>query len=134
MLDGDFDRGRMEDALDDAGDGVLRAGDPKGDVDLADTTTARPMGETLWFTLDDDRLIVLVMAHADADSATANVDVVTDALDQGDVIGYDRLWSDVMTVESVAADGDVLVVTARPADIVLGRWSHVIAARTFPPG
>ena len=222
VLDGGFDQERIEGALDDAGDGVWRAGDPEGDLDLADTTTARPIGETLWFTLDDDLLtvagdeddidadgetladdptlaalaaalddhdvysalltaddgllgpvadralgaaaspeavaaaedlpqcegitgaaagiaddgeplIVLAMAHADEDSAEANVDAVTEALAEGELIGNQRPWSELVTVESVEADGTALVVTARPADMVLAQWSHVIVTRSFPP-
>jgi hypothetical protein len=86
------------------------------------------MDETLWFTLDDDRLTVAA-DEADVDDVEEfrtddpTMAARAAALDDHDV--YSAMFT--------AVDGDV-VVTARPADIVLGQWSHVIETRTFPPG
>jgi hypothetical protein len=58
LLDGGFDADRLDGTLDDAGDGTWVVGDPDGDVNVEDITPARPLGEPLWLSLDDDRLTV----------------------------------------------------------------------------
>jgi hypothetical protein len=58
VLDGHFDRGRLADTLDDAGDGVWVAGDPEAGIDPDGITPARPLGQPLWFTLGGQRLRV----------------------------------------------------------------------------
>jgi hypothetical protein len=58
VLTGDFDGDQLDEALDDAGDGVRVAGNPQGGIDPRNTTAARPIGETLWLALDDDRLTI----------------------------------------------------------------------------
>jgi hypothetical protein len=82
---------------------------------------------------DGEPLIVLAIAHADEASAEANVDVVSDALTEGDILSIQEPWSDRLTVESVEADGTVVVVTARPNQMILAQWSDVVFRRDFPP-
>ena len=41
-------------------------------------------------------------------------------LEDGEEARTGRPWSDVLTVESVDTDGTVVVVPARPAEVVLG--------------
>jgi hypothetical protein len=72
VLTGDFDGDQLDEALDDAGDGVRVAGNPEGGIDPRNTTAARPIGETLWLALDDDRLTI-----------TANEDDMARARDAG---------------------------------------------------
>lgn len=57
VLDGDFDEDRLDETLDDAGDGVWVAGDPDRGPNYNDITPARPLGEPVWLSLDGDRLI-----------------------------------------------------------------------------
>jgi hypothetical protein len=57
ILDGRFDRDRIDEALGEADDGVWIAGNPEG-FDVEDVTPARPIGQPLWLSLDDDRLRV----------------------------------------------------------------------------
>jgi hypothetical protein len=229
VLTGDFDRDRLDEALDDNGDEGWVIGDPEGGVNIEDTSAARPLGETLWMDLDggrlaitwdegdigrvaaadggdgtlagdpglaalaaalDDRdvysamlasngdvlsasfaerslgasatperiaamedlprctgmtavataiaddgepLLVLAIAHADEDAAEGNVDAVTTALTEGDRSFQQGPWSGIVTVESVEAEGTVLVATARPADMVLAQWHQFLVDRSFPP-
>ena len=70
LLDGSFDPDRLEETLDDAGDGTWVAGDPDGDRDLDGITPARPIGESLWLSLDGDRLTV-TWDHDDMPTARA---------------------------------------------------------------
>lgn len=58
VMEGDFDEDRLDEALGEAGDGVWVAGDPGGDLDIANASPARPIGEPLWLSLVDDRLVV----------------------------------------------------------------------------
>jgi hypothetical protein len=228
VLEGDFDRGALEDALDDAGDGVLIAGDPSGEYRIDDVTPARPIGQTLWHALDGGRLVVTsdgddVAATREADggdgtlaedarlaplaaaldaqdaysamlladdalltdfadvilgadspaeareqledlprcegvngaavgvahdgeplivvalsfvneqAAESGAGVVEDVLTGGEDFMTRRPWSEMLTVESVEADGSVVVVTARPADLVLGQWQGFLLNRSLPP-
>jgi hypothetical protein len=224
LLDGEFDRGRLDEALGGADDGVWVKGDPSGAVDLEGTTPARPLGESLWLALDDERLtvtrsddemraarraagdegtlagdetlsalagaldgeqvysallvaggrsgaggdgsdtragreaaesqgtrcesvtgvaagiahdgqplIVYVLAHADDASAERNAAVVEEALTSGESPRSGRPWSEMVTVDSVDADGAVVVARLRPADMVLGQWPEPLYDRSFPP-
>lgn len=230
VLDGDFDGGRLDDALDEAGEGLWVAGDPDGEMHVDDITPARPTGEALWLGLDDDRLtvgreeddvtaareadggddtlagdealssmgaalddrdvysamlvsdpgmsadlagrvlgsdaapdelaaeladlprcdgamtgvavgvaddgeplLVVAIAHADEASAEANVDTISEVLTDGQTLSSARPWSDVLTVESVEAEGTVVVATARPAGIILGQWRQLVMSRDLPP-
>lgn len=229
LLNGDFDRDRLDEALDDNGDDGWVIGNPDGGMDIESASVARPLGETLWMDLDGDRLavtwedgdigrvaeaaggddtlagdpglaalaaalddrdvysamltssedgisapfaerilgesatpesiealedlpqctgmvaaataiaddgdplIVLAIAHTDEDAAEGNVEAVTTALTEGDQITRRRPWSEFLTVESVEAEGTVVVATARPADMVLGQWYQLLADRSFPP-
>lgn len=230
VLDGDFDGGRLDDALDEAGEGLWVAGDPDGEMHVDDITPARPTGEALWLGLDDDRLtvgreeddvtaareadggddtlagdealssmgaalddrdvysamlvsdpgmsadlagrvlgsdaapdelaaeladlprcdgamtgvavgvaddgeplLVVAIAHADEASAEANVDTISEVLTDGQTLSSARPWSDVLAVESVEAEGTVVVATARPAGIILGQWRQLVMSRDLPP-
>ena len=231
VLDGEFDRDRLDSALDDAGDGVWVAGDPDGELHIEDVTPARPIGQALWLSLDGNRLrvarderdalpaeadsladvpalaalaaaldehevysamlavgsasvadplpdiftddvppedfdeavddavedfsnqprcegltgvavgvaddgdplIVLVLSQIGEEAAEANADVLGSVLDSGTDAVSDRAWSEMVTVESVEAEGDVVVATLRPADIVLGAWRAFLVRRAFPP-
>ncbi|MDD9371235.1 MAG: hypothetical protein PV358_14035 [Acidimicrobiales bacterium] len=229
LLQGDFDRGRLDAALDDNGDAGWVVGNPEGGIDIEGVSVARPLGETLWMDLAGDRLavawedgdidrvaqadggdgtlagdpglaalaaalddlevysamlvsdagmlgapfaervlgasatpervdaledlppctgmtavataiaddgeplLVLAIAHTDEDAAEGNVDAVTTALTEGDQVTRQRPWSETLTVESVEAEGTVVVATARPADMVLAQWYQLIVDRSFPP-
>lgn len=83
---------------------------------------------------DGEPLIVLAMAHADDDAAEANVDVLADVLENGDELATRRPWTELLTVESVEAEGPVVVATARPAgDAPLAIWYRLVLERSFPP-
>jgi hypothetical protein len=224
LLEGDFDRGRLDEALGEADDGVWVKGDPSGAIDVEATTPARPLGESLWLALDDERLtvtrsddemraarraaggdgtlasdetlsalagaldgedvysamlvagdpagavgdgsdtragreaaepegahcesitgvaagiahdgeplIVYVLAHADDATAERNAAVVEEALASGESPRSGRPWSEMVTVDSVDADGAVVVARLRPADMVLGQWSQPLYDGSFPP-
>jgi len=57
VMEGEFDESRLTEALGEPEDGVWIAGNPDG-MDIDDITPARPVGEPLWLTLDDERLVV----------------------------------------------------------------------------
>lgn len=54
-------------------------------------------------------------------------------LEDGEEARTGRPWSDVLTVESVDTDGTVVVVPARPAEVVLGQLHALLTTRSFPP-
>jgi hypothetical protein len=55
VLDGDFDEDALTDALGEPTDGVWEAGSGEpGEVDVAGSTPARPLGESLWLALAGD--------------------------------------------------------------------------------
>jgi len=82
---------------------------------------------------DGEPLLVYATAHADEDSAEDSVDIITEAFEEGSLMPVQRPWADILTIESVEADGTTVVVTARPADMVLGQWSNFVVDRSFPP-
>ena len=82
---------------------------------------------------DGEPLLVLAIAHTDEDAAEGNVDAVTTALTEGDRPFQQRPWSDILTVESVEAEGTVVVVTARPAEMILAQWHQPLVDQSFPP-
>jgi hypothetical protein len=82
---------------------------------------------------DGDPLIVLVLSQVDGELGEANAAALAEALESGTDVVSDRPWSEVVTVESVDADGDVVVATLRPADMPLGRWRDFMMQRAFPP-
>jgi len=229
LLQGDFDRGRLDAALDDDGDAGWVIGNPEGGIDIDGVSVARPLGETLWMDLAGDRLavawedgdidrvaqadggdgtlagdpglaalaaalddlevysamlvsdaevldapfaerilgasatpeqidaledlpqctgmtaaataiaddgeplLVLAIAHTNEEAAEGNVDAVTTALTEGDQVTRQRPWSETLTVESVEAEGTVVVATARPADMILAQWYQLTVDRSFPP-
>ena len=91
-------------------------------------------GAAIGLAYDDRPLVVLVMAHVDEASARANADTVSEVLDEGAQLIPDRPWSDLLTVESVEAEGRAVVATARPAaDIWLPALYGPLVQRTFPP-
>ena len=82
---------------------------------------------------DGEPLLVLAIAHTDEDAAEGNVDAVTTALTEGERSFQQGPWSDILTVESVEAEGTVVVVTARPADMILAQWHQLLVDQSFPP-
>ena len=58
VMAGDFDEDRLSEALGEPDDGVWVIGDPDGDLQIEDTSPARPLGEPLWLSLVDGRLVV----------------------------------------------------------------------------
>jgi hypothetical protein len=57
VMEGEFDEDRITEALGEPEDGVWVAGDPEG-LDIGGSSAARPIGEPLWLSLVDDRLVV----------------------------------------------------------------------------
>jgi hypothetical protein len=227
VLDGAFDRDRLESVLADAGDGVWVAGDPDKPTDVAGVTPARPLGQPLWLTLDGGRLrvaaderdtstegdtladdaalvalagalddrdvyaamlasggsigsgpppdiildppsgdiddiedalveeasrprcvgvtgvavgvaddgepVIVVLLSQPGDAAEANAGALAAAFESGMDAGSGRPWSDLVTVESVDVEGDVVVATLRPADLLLGSWRELLLRRSIPP-
>jgi hypothetical protein len=123
VLDGDFDRGALEDALDDAGDAVLIAGNPEG-LDVADITPARPIGQPLWHALDGSRLVVTtdeddVAAAREADGGDgtlaedARLAPLAAALDERDVYSAMLLADDLLLTDFA----DVILGPDSPEEI-----------------
>lgn len=66
-MDGGFAGDRLDEALGEAEDDVWVVGDPDAEgfaVDVENATPARPLGETLWLSLDGSRLTVSKSAEA----------------------------------------------------------------------
>jgi len=82
---------------------------------------------------DGAPLVVLATAHADEDAAEAGAEVLAEALASGTELITDRPWSDLLAVESVEADGTVVVALARPGDVSLQVWSRLLQSQSFPP-
>jgi hypothetical protein len=94
VLDGRFDRDSLDDALGETEDGAWVAGDGEaGALNPDEATAARPLGEPLWLSLDDQRLVVTRSAEdmaaardADGGEGTLADDAVlaalADALDE----------------------------------------------------
>jgi hypothetical protein len=96
VMEGRFDEDRLTEALGEPDDGVWQVGDPDGDLDLRDISAARPLGEPLWLSLVDDRLVVTRTAEdmeavrdGGGDRGTlgddADLKALADALDAEDV-------------------------------------------------
>lgn len=89
VMDGDFDGDAMTEAMGEPEDGVWQLGNENGDLDLEDTSTARPLGEPLWLRLDDERLTIartagdMAAAVGDEPSETVADDPVMVALADG---------------------------------------------------
>lgn len=67
VMEGSFDDDRLDEALGNAEDGVWIAGDPGAEAfetDPGNRTPARPLGETLWLSLDGSRLTLSKSAEA----------------------------------------------------------------------
>src|SRR5690606_6889913 len=82
---------------------------------------------------DGEPLVVLVTAHADEDAAEAGAEVLAEALASGSELRTGRPWSDILSVESVEADGTVVVALARPGDVSLQVWSSLLQTQSYPP-
>jgi len=84
VLQGDFDEDALTEAMGEPEDGVWVVGTP-GELTVEDRSPARPIGEALWLSLDDDRLIVskteegMAVARG-ADGPTAGDDEVLASL------------------------------------------------------
>jgi hypothetical protein len=55
---GDFDEARLTDAMGERQDGIWRLGGEDGEIDVANRSAARPLGESLRLAFNDGRLIV----------------------------------------------------------------------------
>jgi hypothetical protein len=83
---------------------------------------------------DDGRpLLVLAVASASEDAATANGEVLEGVLVDGTDLRSGRPWSDIVEVETVGTEGAVTTITARPRNMPLVGWSRLVFDRTFPP-
>lgn len=92
------------------------------------------VGAAVGIADDGAPLFVLSLAHVDDTSAEANLDIVTEAFEDGANLSTGRPWSQVLSVESIEVDGSVLTATARPAaDVPPSAWYGLIADRSFPP-
>ena len=115
VLQGDFDEDRLTEALGDPGDdGVWIAGNQDGTTDTLDRTAARQLGEALWLSLVDDRLVVThdadVMATVRAvgegeGESLADNETLASLAEGLDGVGvYSALLTDLPPISRVACD------------------------------
>jgi hypothetical protein len=110
VMAGDFDEDRLSDVLGKPDDGVWVVGDPDGDLQIDETSPARPLGEPLWLSLVDGRLVVARSEKAmdavrSGDGATLADDSVlrslAEALDGEDV--YSAMLTGAVLADPIVA-------------------------------